>query len=77
MKTINELWEDFDAGEDENEYVNLERNNPIRAQRIERLIRAGASPAEIATRFFRLHPNRWPESRAILAAGRYLKSQED
>lgn len=74
-KTIDELWQDFDRNEDEKEYVDLERSNPLRAERIERLVNVGISPKKISERYLRLHPHRWPESKAILAAARYLAAQ--
>jgi hypothetical protein len=77
MSKLDKLWEDFDTGEDEQVYIDMERADPVRVQRIERLVKAGISPAVISLRYFRRHPNRWPESKDIFAAARYLKSQID
>ncbi len=74
-KTIDELFADFDVSGFKKEYIDLHRTEPLLADQVEKMVRAGLSPFEIADRYFQLNPHRWPQSRVILSAARFLKRQ--
>ena len=59
------------------EYISLERTNPRLAQELASLIKSGKTAEAVAQHVIDSHPHRWPQSRIILGACRYLESQLD
>lgn len=74
-KTIDELNADFDMSGYRKEYTDLQRTEPRLADQVEKMVNAGIAPFNIADRYFQLNPHRWPQSRIILSAARYLRGQ--
>ncbi len=75
MSKLDKLFEKLDQTLDYDEYAQLERRNPRLAERVSKLVEAGASPKKIAVHITDGRPHRWVEAQRIFAAARYLESQ--
>ena len=73
---IDDLFEDLDESLDYAEFASLERRDPRLAQRLTRLVEAGATPKRIAMHIVDTRPHKWVEAQSIFAAARHLARAE-